>query len=138
MGILDALDLPDLPTEGRAVPKPSSRLQDTKAEKKLALVDERAFKTEVWLRDRFCRCCGRHVNRAISRVPERGEIHHLHGRTGDLRFEARAAVLVCCECHEKLTGRVAEKWAPTIFKTWLLNGEKVIDARQPITFKRIA
>lgn len=92
-------------------PKPASRLQIAKAEKKLTLVTEKDFKREVWDRDKgMCRKCGRKVIKTVSRIPERGECHHVFGRTGDLRFESRGAMLVCCACHEQLTGRVNERW----------------------------
>lgn len=123
----------------RAQPKGKSRLQEDQAEKKLTLVDERTFKTEVWLRDAgCCRKCGRKVRKDLSRTPERGEVHHMHGRRGDLRFESKAAILVCCACHEQLTGRVNERWTATGTKFWTHLQHTYIDARAPIMFQRIA
>src|SRR4051812_4955127 len=98
--------LADVDAERRRVPnwKPQTRLQDRITERALTLVDDKQFKLEVWKRDGYrCRCCGRDVIRTIARVPERGEIHHMHGRGGDLRFESRAAVLLCATCHERVT-----------------------------------
>ena len=62
---------------------------------------------------------------------------------GWLRFEANAAILTCCTCHEQLTGRVAEKWItkPTAATWWFSvdsNGQRYIDARKPLAFERVA
>lgn len=136
---LDGLDLPDMDTSPRPCPKPSSRLQEGKAEKKLTLLDERKFKTEVWLRDGgCCRKCGRKVLKTIGRDVARGEVHHVHGRTGDLRFESRCALLLCLEDHERVTGRVAEKWHVVGTKFITVAGAKCIDARAKVTFVRAA
>ncbi len=121
------------------LPKGKSRLQEAKAAKPLTVVDERAFRTEVWLRDAgCCRWCGRKVRKDLTRSPQRGEVHHLHGRRGDLRFEAKAAILVCAEDHEKLTGRVNERWITVGSKFWTLKGQELIDARANVTFERVA
>src|SRR5688572_2283513 len=86
--------------------KGKSRLQDKKAAAALEVVDERKFKKAVWLRDKsHCRKCKRKVVKSIERIPNRGEVHHIHGRGWDLRFEELTAILVCLECHEQLTGR---------------------------------
>ncbi len=140
-----ALNLPtladmDAALRGKPQPKGASRLQEAKAEKKLAVVDEKAFRAEVWTRDKSrCRKCGRKVVKAITRIPERGEIHHLHGRLGDLRFEAKAALLLCLTDHELVTGKVNERWVTQATKTWTLrNGEVVTDARAKVKFVRAA
>lgn len=133
---LDHLQVLD-PRARMACPKGLSRLQEVKAEQKLTVVDERTFKTEVWTRDAgCCRMCGRKVRKGVGRVPTRGEVHHLHGRRGDLRFESKATILVCLECHEKLTGRVNERWIAVGSAFWTLKGAMLIDARAPITFQR--
>lgn len=119
--------------------KPPSRLQDRETVKQLTRVSDREFRGEVWTRDKSrCRKCGRKVVKAMGRIAERGEVHHLHGRLGDLRFEAKAALLLCLECHEQVTGRIAEKWIAIGTKFWKLHGERVIDATAPVKFKRVA
>lgn len=129
---------------GKSFPKAKSRLEVKADAKPLTRVDEQAFRTEVWTRDKgHCRMCGRKVIKTMARVPERGEVHHLHGRIGILRFEAKSAVLTCCVCHEKLTGRVAERWVlePTVTVWWwctLNDGTHYIDARKPLTARRVA
>ncbi len=125
---------------GRPQPKGTSRLEKAKEDKKVTVVDERKFKTEVYERDGGrCRWCGRKVTKGIARTPTRGEVHHLHGRIGDLRFESKCAVLLDAECHEKVTGRVNARWVCVATKTWTLkNGEVVTDARAKVKFVRAA
>lgn len=142
------MGLADLPTmaevqadrAGKPIPKGKTRLQETIDARPLTKVDEKAFKDEVWARDKKrCRCCRRKVERIMGRVPERGEVHHCHGRTGDLRFEARAAILVCLQCHEKLTGRVNEhRLTAVATKTFTIRQGTFTDARAPIVFKEAA
>ena len=129
----------DAERRGKPIPKGASRLQDTQAQKKLDVIDERKFKTDVWTRDKGrCRQCGRKVVKGLARIPERGEVHHLHGREGDLRFESRCAMLACLSCHEKLTGKVNEKWIVVGTTFWMLHGQKVISANAKLKFERVA
>lgn len=128
---------------GQSFPKGQTRLQAKVEAKPLTTVTEKDFKASVWHRDRNrCRCCGRKVQKVMGRVPERGEVHHLHGRGGELRFEVRAAVLVCLTCHEKLTGKVNERWTATGTKFFEVTDKSglhtYIDARFPIHFARVA
>jgi hypothetical protein len=145
MGSFDHLPtLADRPSPD--LTKGKSRLQDTKAEQKRELIDEKRFKAEVWTRDKgCCRKCRRKVVKGIARVPERGEVHHLHGRGGELRFESRAAILLCLDCHEHVTGKVAEKWIVEpatktgLFTVQTKNGPVTcIDARKKLKFTRVA
>lgn len=124
---------------GKPLLKGPSRLEVKTADDKLTLVNERALKKDVWKRDKgICRWCLRKVVKTIEHIAERGEVHHLHGRLGDLLFEAKCAVLVCLSCHEKLTGKVNEKWFAVGTKFWKLHGVKVIDARAPLKWERAA
>lgn len=122
--------------------KGKSRLEAKVEAKPLTVITERAFKSEVWTRDRKrCRCCGRKVLKTLSRVPERGEVHHVHGRVGALEFEARAALLVCLTCHERVTGKVNDKLVIVGTRLFTLKSEKTgiperyIDARKPVHFR---
>lgn len=125
-------------------PKLKSRVQDVKDDRKITVVSEKDFRIEVWFRDQhMCRFCLRKVLKTIARVPERGEVHHVYGRRGDFRYDARFALLLCLECHEKVTGRVAEKWIiePTPLTVFLQVAgipHDLIDARGPLTFVRVA
>lgn len=117
-----------------------TRLDKVIEERPLTKVDEKAFKAAVWTRDRKrCRCCGRKVDKTISHVPERGEVHHLFGRTGDLRYEDKAAILCCLKCHQRLTGKVGKhKLLAIATKTFTTRQGTFTDAREPIVFKEAA
>ena len=125
-------------------PKGKSRLEQMADVKPLTVVDEKAFKKDVRARDgKTCRKCGCRVKVQMERDPRRAEIHHLHGRRGDFRFDSRFAIQVCMTCHEGLTGKVNEKWITvgTVFidVPWKSGGvAKCIDARHPVTFERAA
>ena len=124
---------------GKVITKGKTRLERAIEARPLTKVDEKAFKASVWHRDRKrCRCCGRKVQQVMGRVPERGEVHHCHGRTGDLRYEVRAAILTCAVCHERLTGKVAYKLTATPSKTFTIRQGTFTDATFPITFVRTA
>ena len=101
---------------------------------------DRDFRKAVWQRDGYeCRWCGCPVQRSLGRTAERGEVHHIHGRLGILRWEVKAALLLCCECHEKVTGRVNERWRIVGDKTFTAaDGHKYTDATHGVTFERIA
>lgn len=135
---LDAL--PDRDDRPRACPKGKTRLEEVVEQRPLTKVTEQQFKAAVWRRDKaHCRCCLRKVKKIIGRVPERGEVNHLHGRTGDLRFEVRAAALMCLTCHECFTGKVGgDKLIVVASKTFTIRQGTFTDATFPVTFKRIA
>jgi hypothetical protein len=124
---------------GKPIAKGPTRLQRTIETKALTTIDEKAFKAAVWARDRgFCRVCSRKVQKVLARIPARGEVHHTHGRAGDLRFEVRAAILVCAACHERLTGRVNDKLSAVPSRTFTIRQGTFTDATFPITFTRTA
>jgi 5-methylcytosine-specific restriction endonuclease McrA len=124
---------------GKPIPKGPTRLEQKIAERPRTKVDEKAFRAEVWRRDKNrCRSCGRKVQKMLGRAPERGEVHHIHGRTGDLRFEARAAILMCLTCHERFTGKVnAHRFVIIPTKTFTTRQGTFTDATFPVTFKEL-
>lgn len=126
----------DAQRHGKPLGKGKTRLEVTIEQRPLTKVDEKAFKSAVWRRDRNrCRCCGRKVQQVLARVPERGEVHHIHGRRGDLRFEVKSAILVCLRCHERLTGKVnAHRMQVLATETFAIRGEWYTNANCPITF----
>ncbi len=92
---------------GQSFPKGKTRIEAYVDERPILKLNERTFKIAVWARDKYlCRHCERKVIKTVARVPERGEVNHIHGRIGALRFEVRAALLLCLACHERVTGRV--------------------------------
>jgi hypothetical protein len=127
---------------GKALQKGRSRLEETASARTLQLIDDKAFKSEVRARDQYhCRKCLRAVKVVIARVPERAEVHHVHGRHGDLRFDSRAALLLCLTCHEQVTGRVSERWIIVPTKTFSIASmpsREFCDARAPVQFERVA
>jgi len=137
------LDLPTLAEVeadrvGKPIPKGPSRLERRTAESKADRRLAQAFRQAVWARDGGrCRQCGGKVVRSLRRQANRGEVHHLHGR-GVLALEVRCAVLVCAGCHEKLTGRMNERWR--VVGTQFIAGidHALIDATYPVAFERIA
>jgi 5-methylcytosine-specific restriction endonuclease McrA len=135
MGLADLTFLTDRPA--MACPKGKTRLELTAEQRPLTKIDEQEFRNQVWARDlHHCRHCGREVKRILGRVPERGEVHHVHGRTGDLRFDVRAAVLLCMVCHERLSGKVnAHRLVIVAAKTFTIRQGTFTDATYPVTFK---
>lgn len=121
------------------ISKGPTRLERTIEARPLVKVDDKTFKAAVWLRDKnHCRKCGRKVEKVLGRVPERGEVHHIHGRSGDLRFEPIHALLLCLLDHERVTGRLNEKWVIVPTQTVTVDGQQLTDARHPVEFKRVA
>lgn len=121
---------------GKPILKGKTRLEETIEQRPLTKVDEKEFRRLVWVRDlNCCRCCDRKVIKTPARVPERGEVNHLHGRTGDLRFEVRAAMLLCLKCHERFTGRVNEHRLVIIpTQTFTIRQGTFTDATYPVAF----
>lgn len=119
-------------------PKGKSQLQAATDEKRLTLIDERAFKKAVWDRDGgHCRCCRRKVIKSMTKSKERAEVHHIHGRGKDLRFEPRAAILVCGFCHERLTGKVNDKLIIIASKTFRIRQDEYTDATFKLAFEKV-
>jgi hypothetical protein len=118
-----------------AQPKGPSRLQTRAKDVRSAAAQGVRFRWAVIARDGArCRCCGRRVHQTIDHVPERAEVHHLHGRLGALRYEPRCAILVCAADHERLTGRVNDRLFVEGTAFWILDGERRIDANQRLRF----
>lgn len=126
--------------EGKPIAKGPTRLEKVEEARKLTTIDEKEFKRQVRARDKDrCRCCGRKVLYVLDRVPERGEVNHIHGRRGDLRFEVRAAILMCLKCHERFTGKVnAHRLQIIASKTFTIRQGTFTDATYPVTFQEAA
>lgn len=140
MGLLDFLitsDEVDAARVGKPISKGETRLQENIRKRPLVRVTEKDFKAAVWLRDKsHCRCCGQKVAKVLGRVPERGEVNHIHGRLGDLRFEVRSAILMCLMCHEQFTGKVNQNRLTIIpSKTFTIRQGTFTDATFPVKFR---
>lgn len=139
IGVLTAAEVKAL-RRGHPISKGKTRLEARVEARPLTRIDEKTFKAEVRKRDgNRCRCCGRKVVYVMDRIPERGEVNHIHGRTGDLRFEVRAAILMCLQCHERFTGKVnAHRLQILASKTFTTRQGTFTDATYPVQFKEIA
>jgi hypothetical protein len=117
-----------------------SRLQQKVAEAKDDKKAEAAWKKAVWSRDgRRCRWCRRFVLKTLALVPLRGECHHVNGRVVKaIRWDRRNGALFCGACHERLTGKVAEKHLIESKHTFTVDHIAYINADKPCRFVRIA
>ena len=137
MGVLDHLPtLGDRPAFSPQ-PKGKTRLEVKVEQRPLTKIDEKEFRRQVWLRDKHrCRCCGRKVQKILGRAPERGEVNHIHGRVGDLRYEVKSALLLCLTCHERFTGKVNQHRLTILAsKTFTIRQGTFTDATFPVQFK---
>ena len=124
---------------GKSLAKGKTRLEEKLDARPLVRVTEKDFRKAVWERDKYhCRCCLRTVQKILGRVPERGEVNHIHGRVGDLRFEVRAAILMCLVCHERFTGKVNQHRLQIIpSKTFTIRQGTFTDATHPVVFSEL-
>lgn len=138
-GIAGLPSLVELQKERRACQKGASRLQVKAAKVSDEGKEERRWRREVWVRDGGkCRWCKRNVLKTLAHVPERGEVHHIEGRANRAtRFDRRNGLLLCGSDHERVTGRVAERFLIVSTKTFTLDGETYLNADHPVRFKRI-
>lgn len=121
--------------------KGQSRLEAKKESARDDAKAEARFLAVVRKRDKLrCRKCGRKVVVTLTRCPERAEVHHLHGRLGAFRFDDRFALLLCCEDHERVTGKVNDRLfivqkAKDMYSG--PEGRSLIDGRKPVEFKGV-
>lgn len=117
-----------------------SRLQVKAAKQTDEAKEERAFIRDVWKRDGGkCRWCGRKVEKRLDLVPERGEVHHVSGRVVKaIRWLRKNGLLLCASCHERITGKVAEKFLIHSKHTFTVDGVRYIDADKPVHYQRVA
>ncbi len=140
-----ALNLPtmaEVNQQRRAVPKHEipTRLQEKTDERRDEKKAEERWRKELWARDKgHCRWCKRKVVKTLELLPERGERHHVVPRENRVtRWDARAALLVCLACHQRLTGKVGgERFVVVASKTFTVDGVQYPDCRKPVIYKRI-
>lgn len=142
MGIFDSLPtLGDMPRGGWPKEKPEpSRLQAKEEKKRDEKKEEAAWKKAVWTRDESeCRWCRRAVRKCLDLVADRGECHHVSGRVvKEIRWDRRNGLLLCATCHERITGKVAEKHVVTSKHTFAVDGISYINADKAVRFTRVA
>lgn len=135
---------PNLPIlsdrQARAVPKGASRLEEKVADVKQDKAEERRWRRAVRIRDKgHCRWCQRKTVQTIENVPERGETHHLTPREVlATRWHEKNGVHLCQACHQKVTGKVNERFVVVAAKTFTVDGVKYPSGAGPLSFKRVA
>lgn len=119
--------------------KGASRLEvRTKVDRDEERKDEQFRKDVYRLDDGRCRCCGRQVARKLDRTADQAQVHHVHGRVGDLRWLVKAALLLCATCHERVTGKVNDRLQIVGTKFFRLDGQRLINARESVRFQKVA
>lgn len=137
LGTLD--QIADL-RKGKPILKGESRLQKTAKDDKDESKLERAWHKGIDKRDKgICRWCGRKTIKTLDRVPERREHHHVSGRVVvAIRWLVKNGLTLCCTCHERVTGRVNERFVIVPKKTFVVDGIAYADADKPVKFKKVA
>lgn len=119
--------------------KGASRLEvRTKVDRDEERKDEQFRKDVFKLDDGRCRCCGRKVERKLDRKADRAEVHHVAGRLGDLRWDIRNGILLCLRDHERVTGKVNDRLQIVGTKFFRLDGQRLINARERVEFRKVA
>lgn len=125
----------------RAKPKgaePSRR--EEKAEKRTDEArEERAWHKAIKKRDGdTCRWCGRKVLDCLDRVPERREHHHVSGRVvRGIRWRRENGLQLCGSCHDRVTGKVAEKFLIHSKHTFIVDEIAYVNADKPVRYQRV-
>lgn len=142
MGFLDHLPtLAEMNAIRRAKPKGAepSRLQVKAAKAKDERKDEAAWKKAIWKRDDGrCRWCRRECLRVLVLTAARGECHHISGRVvHEIRWDRRNGLLLCATCHERITGKVAEKAVIESKYTFVVDEIAYLNGDKPVRFVRV-
>lgn len=101
--------------------------------------EERRWKKELRKRDGDeCRWCHRKVVDCLERLPERRECHHVSGRVvREIRWDRRNGLTMCGSCHDRVTGKVAEKFLIHSKHTFVVEGIAYINADKPVRYQRV-
>lgn len=85
-----------------------------------------------------CRWCERKVVDCLDRLPERREHHHVSGRVVvAIRWDKRNGLQLCGDCHDRVTGKVNEKFLIHSRHTFAVDGIRYINADKTVHYKRI-
>ena len=86
-----------------------------------------------------CRWCERKVMDCLERVPERREHHHVSGRVVvAIRWDVRNGLQLCGSCHDRVTGKVSEKFLIHSKHTFTVDGVAYINANKAVRYQRVA
>lgn len=119
--------------------EPSRR--ELKAEKRTDEArEEKAWHKAITKRDvDECRWCHRKVVTCIDRLPERREHHHVSGRVVvAIRWDVRNGLQLCGTCHDRVTGKVNEKFLIHSKHVFVVDGVQYINADKPVRYQRVA
>lgn len=122
------------------VPYGKTRLE-LKAARDTAYDDaEDHWRRQVRERDCYhCRWCKRRVVVTIELIPERAECNHLVGRADErVRWDVRNGILLCLACHQRVTGKVAEKFLIVASELYVVDGIEYPNGSKDVEFKRVA
>lgn len=116
-----------------------SRLEAREAKRKDETKLEQKWKAEVWKRDGGkCRWCGREVRKCLELIADRGEVHHVSGRVvREIRWDRRNGLLLCATDHERVTGKVGERFLIHSKYTFTVDEIAYINADRPVKFQRV-
>jgi hypothetical protein len=137
---LETLDQVQARRAGKPIEKGESRLQKTAREQKDETKQERAWFKAIDKRDKgVCRWCARKTVATIKRVPERREHHHVSGRVVEaIRWDKRNGITLCCACHERVTGKVNERFVIESKHTFTVDAVQYLNADKRVKFTRVA
>lgn len=98
------------------------------------------WRSKVFQRDAYrCRWCQGHVMRSVGLTAYQAQAHHLAPRAiKSVRYDVRNGLTLDANCHERLTGKVNEKWIVVGTKFFTVGRQRFIDGDHPVTFQRIA
>lgn len=123
-------------------PVPKGR---TRLDLKMDRVQEDDTAEEQWRRlvrerdEYHCRWCRRRVVVTIELVPDRAECHHLIRRDVEaVRWDVRNGLLLCLACHQRVTGKVQEKFLVVATVLYVLDEVEYPNGSEPVEFKRVA
>lgn len=116
-----------------------SRREENAAEDKADAKAEKKWRKEVIARDGdTCRWCDRKVVDCLDRLPERREIHHVSGKVVKaIRWDRRNGLQLCGTCHDRVTGKVAERFLIHSRHTFSVDGVAYINADKPVRYQRV-
>lgn len=128
---------------GKPIAKGKTRLDGVIADTRDEKADERRWRKAVIKRDgHICRCCKRHVVAQLAIAANRLEVHHVAPRADQaVRWDDRNGMVVCSECHEKLTphsGKLAFVILQAAKFLFTIGSKTYINAAEKVTFKEKA
>lgn len=86
-----------------------------------------------------CRWCQRRVVDTLDRVNERREHHHINGRVVKaIRWMVKNGLQLCGACHDRVTGKVNERFLIHSKHKFTVDGVQYIDGDKQVRYQRVA